>query len=141
KTDEKNKTATITISGTVAIWTKDKNITQAQMQTAAQNQQDAINRTWTGTFTRDGITYTVSAQVTVSAAHWNDEKGAMASGSDNVIEIDNANQSSSMNLRGIFASESAPDTGKWDLQEGLKNTQEAGHEFGHGMGIPNRSAP
>jgi len=139
ETDEKNKTGTITINASIAIWTGDANINQAQLNQAATNLKDSIENGWNGTFVgTDGISYTVKTNVTVTA--YGSESGAGKSGAQNIIEMTNGPADSTANSRSdrpAMSTSSSPDYGRWNIKEVLRSqpTQEPAHEFGHLLGI------
>lgn len=141
-TDEKNKTGTITISASIAIWTaKNSGVTQDDLEKAKFFIKKDIEEAWSGTYSQDGITYTVKTNVTVDIKA--DERAALESGVQNAIEITSGPQSSHTDsyVRSHF---SGPDTGKWNL--GITSTTDtrgiirgiASHEFTHILGVFDR---
>jgi RHS repeat-associated protein len=138
ETDEKNKTGTITINASIAIWTGDGNISQADLNTAAANIETSIEGGWNGTFVEDGITYTVKTDVTVTA--YGGEGAAGKSGAQNIIEMTNGAADSAANSRSdrpAMSISRSPDYGRWNIREVLRSqpTQEPAHEFGHLLGV------
>ena len=142
QTDEKNKTGTITITASVAIWTQENNgLTQDDLKDAAFFIEKDIEEAWSGTYMQDGITYTVTTDVQVQIA--GSEDAAVKSGAQNAIEISNGPASSSADSYVNRASlTGGPDTGRWNLGKGVNDKGIIGgvakHEFTHLLGVDNR---
>jgi RHS repeat-associated protein len=131
KTDERNKTGTITIKATIGIWTKDsKNISQDALNQAASGIKSSIDKAWSGQYEKDGITYTVKTEVTVQA--YSTEQKAIDAGSQNVVEMIKGNVSGDSvaeSGRGLISSY---DSGTWNIDR--VGTRTIAHEFGHLLG-------
>jgi hypothetical protein len=138
-TDEKNKTGTITISASIAIWTRqDSGLSQDDLNNAKFYIKKDIEEAWSGTYVQDGITYIVTTKVDVEVK--DSEGSARKSGAQNAIEITNEAQGSSTDsyVRGHFF---GPDTGRWNM--GSKDNRGivggvASHEFTHLLGVYDR---
>ncbi len=135
-TDEKNKTGTIVITASIAIWTPTGNgITGDDMNDAAFFIEQDIEQAWSGTYVQDGITYTVTTDVTVTVAK--DEKEAKKS--QNAIEVTNGPRGDTdSDVNRHF---SGADTGRWNLGKGTDGGIIGGvarHEFTHLLGVNNR---
>jgi hypothetical protein len=131
ETDEENKKGRITIRASIAIWTADDSISQDDLNRSAGEIKKSIESAWAGTYTRDGITYEVRAEIDVSVR--SSEKDASKSGAQNVVELTNGNASATADSltrpRPLLF---GPDSGKWNINNLSRN---AGHEFGHLLGI------
>lgn len=130
QTAEKNKTGTITIKATIGIYTNDKNISQEDLAKAASGIKSSIDKAWSGQYEQNGITYTVTTEVTVQA--YSTEKAATKAGSQNVIEMVKGDLPSGAYAetgRGLFSSH---DSGTWNIDR--VGTRTIAHEFGHLLG-------
>ncbi len=93
--DKKNKTGSIEIEASFAIYAADgQGVTNEQLNDQAKLIKNQIESTYAGSFTaKDGITYTVSASATVQVV--GSEKEAVAGGNmgtfDNIVEIGSKN--------------------------------------------------
>jgi RHS repeat-associated protein len=144
ETDEKNKTGTITITATFAIWTqKDSGVSQDDMNNAAFFIEKDIEEAWSGTYVQNGITYTVTTDIQVQVAE--SKIDGLKSNAQNVIEISNGPASSTADSyvnRHSYGG--GADTGRWNLGKTASNTGIFGgvakHEFTHLLGVGNRSS-
>ena len=60
-TDEKNKTGTITIDATIAVYAMEgSNLSYQDVDRAADTIEQSIEQAWSGTYVQNGITYTVT---------------------------------------------------------------------------------
>jgi RHS repeat-associated protein len=106
-----------------------------ELAAAAATIKGAIESAWSGSFTKDGVTYVVTTNVTVGVAA--NEGAAMASGAGNVIGLTNGvaipgvadSYVDSGSLLGSFG----PDTGKWNVRS--LGAGVAAHEFTHLLGV------
>jgi RHS repeat-associated protein len=136
-TDEENKTGKVAIKASIAIYSdQDKPLTDLQLADAANKIKAQIESAWSGSFERDGITYTVSTEVTVTVH--GSEQEALDFGAQNVIAVKNGEaipgqRDSNVNERGLSSS-SAPDTGTWNYQS-FSSRGSPRHEFGHLLGV------
>jgi RHS repeat-associated protein len=85
-TDEEHKTGRVIVKTSIAIWTADGKISQKAMEQAKNDIKTKIERMWKGEFSRDGIKYTLTTEVT-SVEVYKDKNAAMSSGSLNVFEM------------------------------------------------------
>lgn len=138
ETDEEKKKGTITIKATIGIWRKDNtNISGDDLKKAAAEIKSSIDKAWSGQYEQDGITYTVTTEVTVQA--YSTEKEAIKAGSQNVIEMvkgDLPGGAYAESGRGLISSY---DSGTWNIDR--VGTRTIAHEFGHLLGAghgPNR---
>lgn len=103
---------------------------------AAKQIESGIEEAWKGQVVKDGITYSVVTDVTVT--DYATEKDATNSGSQNVIEMVKGPISryadSEAGSGGLFTSQ---DAGRWNI-DSMSKTIPA-HEFGHLLGIDNKS--
>ncbi|MGI8732810.1 MAG: RHS repeat-associated core domain-containing protein, partial [Pyrinomonadaceae bacterium] len=88
--DKKNKTGTVTIEANFAVYAApNQGVIEEQLQDQADRIKEDIESTYSGTFTKNGITYTVSAQVNAQVV--SSEKDAVEGGKkgtfDNIVEI------------------------------------------------------
>jgi RHS repeat-associated protein len=140
KTDEKNKTGTITITASIAIYSQgNSNLSQDQLKQAQAAIKSSIEGAWSGTFEQDGITYTVTTTVDVQV--YGSEKEGMASGAQNIIGISKEDSIpgkaiSHVDKRSLFSSDLGPDTGVWKFDR-IVNGRQAAHEFTHILGADN----
>lgn len=136
ETDEEHKRGTIKISASFAIWTKDSSISSGDLNKAATDIKSTIQNAWKGTFTKDGITYTVEATIDVQVKVG--EADAGKSGAQNIIELTNGSATpgiadSFVRPNPLFG---GPDTGVWNINS---LTKVAGHEFTHLLGVGDHS--
>jgi RHS repeat-associated protein len=139
RTDEKNKTGTVTIKASISIYSK--GITKEQLNQAKDAIETSIESAWSGSFEKDGIVYTVTTDVTVEAH--DSETAATNSGAQNVFGISAGDSIpgravSHVDERGWFSGKSGPDTGTWKFDR-VANGGQAGHEFTHLLGADNSS--
>ncbi len=142
--DEKNKRGKITITASIAIYASDKlkskGYNDKALGVASKGIKSGIEKSWSGEFKRDGITYTVETTVDVQLA--NDKQGAISTGAQNVVEIVGVDEISTRFAVGETGRDPANrdasyDFGRWTA--GINSTG-AGHEFGHFLGVNDRSA-
>lgn len=131
-------TCDVTISASIAIYVvPGSGLTQAQENAAASQIQKSIQSAWSGSFTKDGVKYNVSTQVSVQVESSQD--AAMKSGAQNVIGLSNGEAApgadSFVNARSSF---SGPDTGTWNVNS--LGSDVAAHEFTHLLGVGDRTA-
>ena len=133
QTDEENKRGTITIKATVGVWTGDsKNISSAALSKAGADLKSSIEKGWNGQFVQDGITYTVTAEITVNT--YSDENAAINSGAQNVIEMVNGDVGpNTLGQAGRGGLISSYDAGRINIAYAGSRT--AAHEFEHLLGI------
>jgi RHS repeat-associated protein len=142
KIDEKNKTGVITVTATIAVWSKDKAVGEGDLAQAASDIQKNINDTWKGSFVKDGITYTVQTTVTVTV--YANEKDAKKSGDQNVIELmrGSPDGGKSSALSGSHSFWTGKDSGQWNINKigtgSGKSPSMPAHEFGHLLGIDDK---
>jgi RHS repeat-associated protein len=135
-------TCNVSITANIAIYAMPgSGITPGQLSNAASTIQSSIQNAFSGSFTtQNGVTYNVTAQVSVSVA--NSQDAAMQSGAKNVIGLSNGPASATADsivnprvlsptagIRGI-------DTGVWNINS-LGNDI-AAHEFTHLLGVGDR---
>lgn len=135
QTNEEEKTGTIKITASIAIWTNDKSISTRDLTKAAADIKKSIEKAWKGSFQKDGISYTVETNVDIQVK--GSEKDANGAGSQNVIEIKNgpysADSDSVVPQHPLLG---GSDSGTWNIQN-LNKT--AGHEFAHLLGVKDRN--
>ena len=136
-TDEKKKTGTITINATIAVYAMDgSQLDSKAVDKAAHTIESSIEKAWSGTYVQDGITYTVTTNVDVSAVA--NEAQGKKSGAQNVIGLWNgpvAHNADSVVFPGkIFG---GPDAGQWNINT-LNVGATAAHEFAHLLGVDDR---
>ncbi|MGH9763046.1 MAG: RHS repeat-associated core domain-containing protein, partial [Blastocatellia bacterium] len=136
QTDEANHTGTITVHATIALWSDDPSVSQEDLQAASASYKKQIESAWTGTFTKDGITYTVTTTVDVQV--YDNKKDAINSGAQNVVDA--VRGASADRTRAFWVSAGlgyqGADSGVWNF-----NTRNAGHEFGHLLGVDEHNSP
>ena len=132
QTDEKNKRGTITVTASIAIFTKDKNISQEALAKASGDIKSSIEKSWKGQYEQNGIKFDVSVEVNVTVA--GSESEANGSGAQNVIELTDGPADSSHKADSVVPLHpllGGADSGKWNINN---LARDAGHEFGHLMG-------
>lgn len=100
------------------------------MAKAASEIKSSIDKAWSGQYEQNGITYTVTTEVTVQA--YSTESAATNAGSQNVIEMvkgDLPSGAYAESGRGLFSSH---DFGTWNIDR--VGTRTIAHEFGHLLG-------
>jgi RHS repeat-associated protein len=128
ETDEEHKKAKITVNATIALWTN-KEISQKDLQKAAQEYKTNIEKAWSGTYEQNGIKYDVSTTVDIKV--YGSEQDATNSGAQNVLRVTESGGHSGIDAASIFG---GPDTGEIALDAGTRNS-EAAHEFTHILGV------
>ncbi len=137
-TDPQNHTTcNVNISATIVVYSANgANLSQDQLNAAASTIQSSIQNAWSSSFAQDGVTYNVSAQISVSVA--GSETDAMKSGAQNVIGLSNGPANAAQNINSEVFTKSlgtaifgGPDKGIWNY-----NTlgQDSAHEFTHLLG-------
>ncbi|MDQ3803536.1 MAG: RHS repeat-associated core domain-containing protein [Acidobacteriota bacterium] len=136
ETDEKNKRGKITVRATVALWTSGRSgLSQKDLDKAAQEYKDNMEKTWSGSFEHNGIKFEVSVTVDVQAFQSKAEAYASFDGNvQNVLEVKPAGGHSSIRNASIFG---GPDRGEIAIDAGIRKN-EAGHEFAHMLGVDDR---
>jgi RHS repeat-associated protein len=147
--DKDKKQGKITINATIAIYATDtmksKGLNDPRLMKGWANTiKSGIEGSWSGKFERDGITYTVETKVEVAVA--NDKQGAIGTGAQNVIAIgtpDEVNkEAGDTGIIGLSGRD--PDNGSASYDYGLWNNSingtGAGHEWGHLLGVGDRSS-
>lgn len=132
-TDEKNHQGSIDISASFALWSPQGELSRDEITSYGNKMRREIQNAWGGSYSQDGINYSVN--VSISFGVYANEKEAMSSGMQNVIqvighEVDSSNDSY-VNKR--FFSGNRPDTGTWNA-----NSTTAAHEFTHLLGVHDR---
>lgn len=140
ETDEKTKKGTVKIEASIAIYSHgNSNLSAQQLKDARDAIESAIEEAWTGSFTDDGMNYTVTTDVTVTVH--GSEGEAVNSGAQNVIGISITDSIpgkaiSHVDQRGSGASDAGPDRGIWRFDR-VVNGRQAAHEFTHILGAHN----
>jgi RHS repeat-associated protein len=137
-TDPNKKTGTITITASIAVYAANGSISAAQVQAAAGQIQSSINSAWSGSYSQNGIDYTVTTSVSVSVV--GSQQAGLDSGAQNVIGLQNGNATGTGDSVVNWASSpfSHQDTGTWNVQSlgaGVDN-----HEFTHLLGVEDRTS-
>jgi len=130
-TDEKNKTGTITIYASIALYTNDSSISSDDLNKAGQEYKDNIETAWSGTFVKDGVTYTVNTTVDVNV--YGSQKEAKNSGAQNVLEVVPHGGDTFVKPASVFG---GPDRGQIEIDGGKRGL--AAHEFTHLLGVDDR---
>jgi RHS repeat-associated protein len=144
----------ITVKASIAIWTKCKNgISIGDLAKAARTLEQSIEKAWSGTYTKDGITFTINVDVTVDN-FGNDERAengvwdtAREKGIQNIIEIVKGPvrilESKNGTKRTVPGETDHPATIWWWPDsarfsiEALESVMPP-HEFGHLLGVNHR---
>lgn len=136
ETDEDKKKGKITITASIALWTSNKSgVSQKDLQKAAQEYKNNIEKAWSGTYEQNGIKYEVSVTVDVQAFESRDAANNSFDGNvQNVLEVTPAGGHSGMREASVFG---GPDRGEIALDAGIRKSEMA-HEFTHLLGVDNR---
>jgi hypothetical protein len=142
--EQGNMTCDVRISASIALYSASPGDPpqNAVSKLAAPAIQKSIQNAWSGSFTRDGISYNVSTQVSVSA--YASESDARNSGAQNFIGISaNAATSDSEDItvprgRAPIAGMQGIDTGVWSFNSVVSGAA-AAHEFAHLLGVDDHS--
>ena len=134
ETDEKNKKGTIKIVASIAIWTKDKNISKDALAKASADIKTSIENAWKGQYEQKDIKFDVSADITVTVH--GSESEAAKSGAQNVVEMfkDKPGEQSDAGRLRLF---SGQDGGRWGIN--AVGIGIAAHEFTHLLGVSNHN--
>jgi RHS repeat-associated protein len=133
ETDEEHRRGIIRVTATIGIYADGSNV---DLNKAAKQIESEIETAWSGTFEKDGITYTVTTDVTVNIRK--DEADAAKNGDQNAIALYNGGNlgKSETNARPFLG---GPDTGRWNAQR--LDTGTAQHEFTHLLGVDDQDGP
>jgi len=130
-----HQTCNVSVTATISIYAASFGISKDQLQAAASTMQNSIDSAWSGSFQKDGTTYNVSTQVTVSVSDSQD--AAMKSGAQNVIGMVNGptgpNEGAHVDPKSRPGQ--AQDTGMMDINH-VDNY--APHEFTHLLGVDDK---
>jgi hypothetical protein len=134
-----NTVCNINISASITIYAaKDSGLTQNQLNDAAATIKSSIEEAWKGTFVKDGVSYNVKTQVSISVAA--SQADAMQSGAQNAIGISSgdampgyANSYVEDRTPGRALTGEGPDTGTWNIQH--LSLGDAAHEFTQLVGV------
>jgi RHS repeat-associated protein len=137
ETDEEHKRGRITVTASIALWTSNSTgLTQKDLQKAAQEYKENIEKSWKGTYEQDGIKYEIN--VTVDVQTYASEQAAMDSGAQNVLKVTEAGGHSGIREQSAYtAMMGGPDVGEIAVDAGTRKS-EAAHEFTHMLGVNDR---
>ena len=130
-TDEKNKTGTITITASIALYTNDQNISAKDLNKAAQEYKKNIEEAWSGSYEQNGIKFTV--KTTVDVAAYGNEQEATQSRALNVLEVVPSGSDTFIRPAPVFGGQ---DRGQIEVDAGRRGI--ASHEFTHLLGVDDR---
>jgi hypothetical protein len=130
------KSCAVSISAPIAIYAgSGSGISQDQLASAASTMQQSIQNAWTGSFSQDGVSYSVTGNISVSVA--GSEADAKGSGAQNVFGMTNGPITlADGRVAGTYvnprsSSSQHQDTGMMDIH-GVDNYSK--HEFTHDLG-------
>ena len=142
ETDEKNKTVTIKVNASIVFY-GEKGVSNKDRDKAAQSAAQNIANGWTGTFkTKDG--FTVKVETTITYTTRDNKEEAENVGSQNVVGFTNGpatpgKSNSETGSGGFDITSEKPDYGRWNIKT-VNNTGDPEHEFGHLLGIDDRTS-
>jgi hypothetical protein len=137
---------TITISASFAVYSPNREISQADLQKQADLLKKQIESTYSGSFTENGITFTVSANITAQALSESEATKLGNEGKvDNLVAVLNGEYVSSFNPGGSMSDNNYAFTYRVSGENFDRTTIAGGrsiesentypHEFGHSLGF------
>jgi len=136
KINEKNKTGTITIKASIGVYSADKRISEKALKAAASKIQANINGTWKGSFVKDGVTYTVKTEVTVTV--YGSETEARNASQNSIGLMKGSPGRGAAALSGDHSFWTGKDAGVWNIDQLHDNKNMPAHEFGHLLGVDDK---
>jgi RHS repeat-associated protein len=147
--NQDDKTAAIVVSASLVVYAGDKNISQKKLQQTADRIKKQIESTYSGSYTENGITYTLSANINVQVASQDKANELGSKGEvDNLVGVfsgDIIGFHDALNNGEMISAEAAmfrvegeafdrmAVAANSDVGKGIVNGFP--HEFGHGMGV------
>ena len=133
--DEKNKTGTIVIKATFAFYAEGGTTAEQAKNAAAQIEKN-IEKAWSGTFVKDGITYTVKTEV--SSVMATSQADGLTKDVMNVIGLKDGQATATADSQTISGGPHKSDFGVWNINSISSGGSQ--HEFGHLLNINDRTS-